>query len=370
MLNFLVIFGGRSYEHEISIITGLMCANVIDRRKFNVVPMYISANDEMYAPTTLEIAKYRDLKEIKFDRCALFGKNFCIIKGKKIKKLCEIDVALNCCHGGSGEGGLVSAMLEINGIPSCSPSTAPSAIGLDKNLSKSFARSFSIPVLPSMTVIAEAWKKRKSFALNVIKKKVGYPLIIKPARLGSSIGIKIVRNEDETERKIDEAFCLDDELLIEKYLEKKREFNVGAYKIDGKIYLSQCKEVGIENEFFSFKNKYEENGMQGAIYKEIESEISDKMKSYTKLLYKKLSLSGIIRVDYLCSEGNVYFNEINTVPGSLSYYLFCENMGEFSSLLTSLAENAIKEYKVKEIMMTGILNNYTLNACKTRSKVI
>ncbi len=363
-----VFFGGRSCENEISILTGVFVLNVLDKERFSVLPVYVHTDGGFYTSpqmTDLNFFKkrrYGEMQRIFFDggnAYALYAK-----KGK-VKRLAKVDVALNCCHGGLGEGGGVSALTAWNGIPLASPDLTSSGVFMDKGTTKLFMNALNIPTVDYLRVNERDYEKRGAFLLKSVAHRLGYPVVIKPAHLGSSIGISLAKDEEELKKGLQEAFALDDRVIVEKYLKSKEDVNCAAYAIDGEIFVSE-PEGAFGEGIYSFEEKYLRqscaqgtpfNAKEGGRYA-LKGDLREKIRAYTRTVYKRMNLQGVVRMDFLVSEGKAYLCEVNTVPGSLAYYLFCERVIDAKSFFTSLLEDAIKRGgEKKKIVTTGILQS-------------
>lgn len=364
-----VFFGGRSCENEISVLTGIFLLNVLDREKFSPIPIYIHTDGGMYtSPSMTELNAFKEKKLSKFEKIFFNEGSVYALNAKKgkIKKLAKIDVAINCCHGGLGEGGGVSALAEWNGIPLASPDLTSSGVFMDKGLTKLIARALNLPTLDYIRVNQADYEKRGAFLLKTVNSRLKYPVIVKPARLGSSIGISLAKNEEEVKDALSSAFALDDRVIIEKYLEKKKDVNCAAYSIDGRIIVSE-PELAFGEGIYSFEDKYvrrtSDHGApmtaKGGGRYALNGELREKIRSYTRSLYKRMGLQGAVRMDFLVSGGKAYLCEVNTVPGSLAYYLFCERITDARQFFTDLLEDAFKRGREskKELVTTGILNS-------------
>lgn len=377
-----VLFGGESCENEISVLTGVFVLKVLEGSAFEPIPVYIHIDGKMYTSSKMkDLSVFREKKfacfqRVFFDGDGLYALDF---KRRKIKKLWKIDVAINCCHGGLGEGGGVSAMMAWNAVPFASPDLTASAVFMDKSMSKVFLRGLGIPTLDHIRVNEKDYEKRGAFLLRNVENRLKYPVVIKPAHLGSSIGIAVARNESEARSAIEAAFALDDRLIIEKYLQDKRDVNCAAYSIGGEIFVSE-PETAFGDGIYSFEEKYIKRTSDGAVGKgggpyarsssrngekseneggryALSGELREKIRSFTKTVYKRMNLQGIVRMDFLASEGRAYLCEVNTVPGSLAYYLFCERILDARQFFSALLEDAIERSgkEKKKIVTTGIL---------------
>ena len=369
-----VFFGGRSCENEISVLTGMFVLNVLDREKYNPLPIYVHTDGKMYTSP-----KMTNVEVFKGKRCDRFRRIFIEegtvyelnVQKNKIKKLAKIDVAINCCHGGLGEGGGISTLCEWNKIPLASPDVTPSGVFMDKCMTKVVMRGLDIPTVDYVRVNEGDYQKRGTFLLKRIANRLKYPVVIKPAHLGSSIGISVAKNEEEAKRAISTAFQLDHRIVIEKYLQDKKDVNCAAYSLNGEIFVSE-PETAFGEGIYSFEEKYVKRTSDGVSRKgqnpsfdknergrvALNGDLREKIRAYTRTIYKRMNLQGVVRMDYLVSEGKAYLCEVNTVPGSLAYYLFCERLADARIFFGDLIEEALRVdgKKEKKILSTGILN--------------
>ena len=363
-----VFFGGKSCENEISVLTGVFVLNLLDREKYAPVPVYVHTDGGIYtSPKMTDLQVFREKKYQTFERVVFDGGCLYAINGgkKRIKRLCKVDVALNCCHGGLGEGGGVAALMEWNAIPFASPDLTASGVFMDKGMTKLAARALNIPVVDYIRVNEADYRRRGAFLLKSMESRLKYPVVVKPAHLGSSIGIAVAKNEQEAKEAIESAFMLDDRVIVEKFLTEKKDVNCAAYLYKGDICVSEPEEAfgaGV----YSFEEKYvkrQSDGAQGGKMGNgggrcaFNGDLREKIRAYTKTVYKRMNLTGVVRMDFLVSGGKAYLCEVNTVPGSLAYYLFCERISDARTFFSDLIEEAILRAQAgeKKILSTGIL---------------
>ncbi len=361
-----VLFGGKSCENEISVLTGIFVMNVLDREKYTVFPVYLHTDGEMYtSPKMTQLQVFKEKKFDGFQRVFFYhgGMYALNLQKKKIKRLAKIDVALNCCHGGLGEGGGVSAMAAWHSIPLASPDLTASGVFMDKSMTKTVMRALNIPTLDYVRVNERDYRRRGAFLLKNVGARLKYPVVIKPAHLGSSIGITLAANEEETKAALETAFALDDRAIIEKYLAGKRDVNCAAYALRGEIFVSEPEEA-FGDGIYSFEDKYIKRGndfLKGGSRRALSDELREKIRSYTKTVYKRMNLRGVVRMDFLVSGDKAYLCEVNTVPGSLAYYLFCERISDARTFFSELLEDAIESAEQnKKLLSTGILKEVRL----------
>lgn len=375
-----VFFGGKSAEREISVLTGVLALRLIDPAKYAAVPVYVHSDGGFYTSDEafyLETFKTRPFPLKKFRRCVFENDELLIFAPKKdrLLKREKIDVMLNCCHGGAGENGGVAALSELFSVPSASPSVAACSVCMDKEWTKLFLSAAGIPVLDYVVLTREEYVRRGALALKDVKKK-GFPLIVKPASSGSSIGIALIENEEGLKKATEEAFLYGDKILFEPYLENKTDINCAAYRRNGKICVSE-PEAAFGDGVYGFKEKYMkekprsdsgDTADKSAARTPLDEEEIGRIKAYTSAIYRRLETLGVIRVDFLKSGENLYVGEINAVPGSLAYYLFCERLIDGRRFLSDLLEEpfsgakrdvCIPETGVLESVATGGKRGFT-----------
>ncbi len=364
-----VFFGGKSCENEISVLTGVFVMNVLDREKYSPFPVYVHTDGGLYtSPKMTDLNTFREKKYAEFERIFFDGGTVYALndKRRRIKRLTRVDVILNCCHGGLGEGGGVSALAAWNEIPLASPDLTASGVFMDKSTTKVIMKALNIPTVDYVRVNEGDYAKRGAFLLRSVENRLKYPVVVKPAHLGSSIGISVAKDEEEIKIALAAAFTLDNRVIIEKYLPQKQDVNCAAYTLNGEIFISE-PEAAFGEGIYSFEDKYVRrsadhgtpmNAKGGGRYA-LTGELREKIRAYTRTVYKRMNLQGVVRMDFLVSEGKVYLCEVNTVPGSLAYYLFCERIMDARSFFSDLIEDALRRGKEekKQIVTTGILRS-------------
>ncbi len=363
-----VFFGGKSCENEISVLTGVFVCNVCNREKYTVYPVYIHTDGNFYThPNFFELETFKSLSLKKCKRVIMEGGALLEVraKGKKLKRIDSVDVVLCCLHGGWGESGGLAALAERNGVAYASPPLAASGMFMDKALTKIVAKGLNIPTVEYVSVQEKEYEARGAFVLKNIAAKLKYPVVIKPAKLGSSIGITLAKNEAEAKTGIETAFALDDKIVIERYLQDKADVNCAACRIKGEICVSPVEQAfgaGV----YSFDEKYmtrrQIEGIDSKLTQRQDSgnlptELQEKIRTYTKTLYRRMELTGAVRMDFLVSGGKAYLCEVNTVPGSLAYYLFCERVIDARNFVDDILEEALSAQRTaeKKLPTTGIL---------------
>jgi len=356
-----LIFGGRSLEHDVSVITAMQVLANVDSKKYEVEPVYMK-DGNFYVEGLDKVEKFVDFEEEKHKKVILLKGEFLLLKRGKLKKFFKPDVALIACHGGEGEDGTLQAMLSFNGIPYTSPDVLQSAVCMDKDFSKQVFENMCLNVLPFETVFKDEFEDDRQKSIFSIESFLSYPMIVKPARLGSSIGIGVAKDRGALEEKLCVAFKFDDKVVVETKLEDFKEVNCAAYFDGNVIRVSRTEQPFGAGDFLSFQDKYERSGKMSGLERVSPADIGSLnlvVQAMTERIYRDFNMNGIVRVDYLIDEkrGKVYINEINTVPGSLAFYLFDT---DFKTLLKEVIEASIKTHLKKPLptFKTEILSKF------------
>ena len=325
MQKVLLLCGGNSTEHKVSLISAKSILENIDQTKFDVSTGIIDFNNHWY--------EYNDNTDFIIEW-----------KGHNIRKINNIieylrsfDIVFPITHGINGEDGKLQGFLDLFNIRYVGCKTLSSAIGMDKDFSKIVFNYLGIPQVPFVTV------SNSKVKINDIVKKIGFPMIIKPANGGSSIGITKVNNIKELKKGIKQTFKYDKKIVVEKFI-KARELECAI--LDDKDYnISEVGEIKSANDFYDYNAKYENSGSYTIIPAKIDKKVSDKIKEYAKIAFDGLNACGLARIDFFYDEENkqIYINEINTLPGftSISMYpqLFIHEGISYSELITKLLNN-------------------------------
>lgn len=362
-----VIYGGETVEHEVSVISALQAMNNLNEDKYDIVPIYISKDRIWYTGHMLrDIEFYKEFEDEKkyATKVMLYkkGKTFLLQRTTGIfrKDITDLDVILPVVHGNNVEDGSLAGLLDSIGIPYVGSHVLGGALGQDKVVMKQVMESVNLPIVPYTWFYDSEYLDNKENILKEIK-KIGYPVIVKPATLGSSIGIEVAKNEKDIESKIEDAMEYDTKIVVEKVIENLTEVNasvLGNYEYQK---VSPLEEVMGEDEILSFADKYLGNakskgtaskGMASTsriVPARISEKLTKEIQDTAKQVFKALNLSGVCRVDFLIDnkENKFYVNEPNTCPGSLSFYLWKEAGMKYSELLDEMVSIAIKEYKHK-----------------------
>lgn len=359
-----VIFGGISSENEISVITGTMAVNVLEKGGDRAVPVYISQKGDTYSGEILkDINVFKDGSYSAARRAVLANGGVYLFNARgRLKDFVRVDAAVNCCHGGFGEGGGVCGMCAMAGIPLASAGIFESAAFIDKYYTKLVLKSLGVAVAP-YRYIREGEDVLGAEAL-------GYPMIIKPAKLGSSIGVERADGREQLERAARSAFCYDDAFIAERYFADRREINCAVMRREGRTAVSECEEVFTKGDILSYDDKYAGGGSR-KVPADLPENISRRIRAVCARVYNRLNMGGIVRFDFILSGDRIYLSEVNTVPGSLSYYLLSDGLKDFYPVLRAAVEQALVDWEKvqsKCVLSTGILKNMPSNACKRGTK--
>lgn len=368
MIKVGVIFGGDSVEHEVSIISALQAMENIDEEKYEVIPIYISKDRHFYTGIALkdmETFKYFDsmkkyVKEItmcrKGDEVVLQK-----VKGFFGRNVNTIDVAFPIVHGKGVEDGSLAGYLETLGLPVVGPSVLGASLGQDKVVLKEVLRANNINTPNYVWFYDYEYSMNKDEIIENIE-KLNYPVIVKPANLGSTIGIGVAHNKEELTKAIEEAIEYEKKIIVEQMIPNLQELNCavcGNYEYNETSFIAEMK---MKHELLTFEDKYlggsKGKGMKSKMPSsmstsefEIPAKISEKMtnKIYeiSKKVFRVLNLKGVCRIDYLVNKetNEIYVNEPNTIPGSLAFYLYKPKGKDYKTLTDELIKSAIKDYK-------------------------
>lgn len=351
--NLAVIFGGNCSEHDISIISALQAMQFVDKNYYNVIPIYIAKNGIWYVGKQLfDLQNFENINLKKLKKVSLVcGNNFLHKKTLfgYVKHL-KLDCALIVMHGMNGEDGKVMSIMELCNIPYTSTAPTESGVCLDKSIFKYCMKGLNINNVEGLTVIDADFKNNPSKVLNNIEKTLGFPLIVKPATQGSSIGITVCKTHEELEQGLILSFELCEKALIEKYLENITEVNVAIIKNNNELLVSELEQPIKSKNILSFENKYlNESNALDSVSRIIPANISENQKEticeMAKQIYSTLNLRGVVRFDFIISNDVIYINEVNTIPGSLAYYLFKPLNISYEKLLNILIKEAYVNYE-------------------------
>jgi D-alanine-D-alanine ligase len=329
-MNIAILFGGSSFEHEISIVSAITMKKVL--KKSTLTYIFVDSNREFYLIDTKTInsklfssGEYKKSKQLTLKKGGFFA------EGMFGSKAVDFDVALNLIHGRDGEDGKIASMMEFFGIPFISPRMEASALSYNKLYTKFLAESLGVK-----TVAYEYLSKNDEREITM-----DYPVIIKPVRLGSSIGVSIVKDASELDYALDVAFEFDTDVIVEPFIEGVKEYNqAGCYTKEWELSII---EEPHKEEFLDFEKKYMDFSRDSQVLAaNIDDALKVKIQESFKKIYESLFNGSIIRCDFFVVEGEVLLNEINPIPGSMANYLF----EDFEGMVVRLASNLPKEQAI------------------------
>ena len=392
-LNIAVFFGGESVEHEVSIISAHQAIEALDKNKYNVIPVYVSKERKLYVSDLLkDISNYKDLKHL-ISQCTQVSitseDNRVVIRPVKPslfgpKELGTIDVAIPVMHGTNGEDGTIQGFFEMLKVPYAGCDLYGAAIGQDKVLQKNVLNDNNLPITNWFWVYGSEMDTHQSEILDKVHRLI-YPVIIKPARTGSSVGISIAHNDEEYLACFDEARQYDEKIITEKVVKPMREINCSVVGDSYSCVASVLEEVSSvsQDELLSFSDKYlggsksaKSEGSKGmaSTARIVPAPLTDEqtrlIQQLAKETFRVLGTSGVCRIDFLMDADTkkVYVNEINTIPGSLAFYLWKAAGVSFSELMDKLVELALDRERRRSKMTfsyeTNILSNFSASSAK------
>ena len=389
-INVGVFFGGKSTEHEISCISANQVIHALNADKYEVVPIYISRENEFYTGEKLfDLANYASfLKDpsSQLEKVIIY-KDGNAVKVKPIKgvfkKETQIDVAFPVVHGTNVEDGSLAGFLQMLDLPYTSCDVLGGALGQDKAAMKDIFKAQGIPMVDHFVIYNHDFEENYDDYFDQAK-KIGFPLIAKPANLGSSIGIEVIRTQKEFREKISECLRYDFKVVVERMIKDLKEVNVSVIGNDETAKCSAIEEV--TNGFLDFDKKYQPNGgskgsksgaktpskgaskgMASTIRKvpaDLKKEQKEEIEKTALRAFRALNSFGCVRIDFMIDKETekVYCNEINTIPGSLAFYLWKENGISFDQECDELIQNALNRYARRARKTysfdTNILDNY------------
>ncbi len=389
-----MFFGGKSVEHEVSVISAAQAAAAMDSARYEVIPVYISKDNEMYTgPDMLIPGSYRDLPALlaRSRRVGLYregGKVFLRsypkgLFGKSFSY--ELDLAFPVVHGTNCEDGSIQGFLQLYDLPYVGSDVGASASGMDKWTAKCLMRAAGLPVLPGYCLTSGSYYSDPEGSVAAIEAFHAYPLVIKPVNLGSSVGVSAAHDRDELVEGIELAASFAERLLIEPMLSPMREINCAVLGDIDQTEASACEEPVSANEILSYRDKYQRSGggktgakilldnspgtgaasegaeayagagvkgMGGAMRilpAVLEKSMEDEIRQLARKAFTALNCAGVARVDFLIDteNGQIYVNELNTIPGSLSFYLWEAGGKSFGQLTDELVRLALKRHRAQ-----------------------
>ena len=373
-----VLFGGKSVEHEISVISALQAMENLDAEKYDIIPVYISKSGDMYTGDILrEAAAYKDLKSLckKSVRVTFVSDGgkvlLCRFPAKRFGSsvIAEIDVAFPIVHGTNVEDGALQGYLKTLGVPFVGCDVLSSAVGMDKYVMKAMLRDGGFPVLDCLRF--NKYRSRIDSCVSETEEKIGYPVIVKPVDLGSSVGITVAHDSESLKSALKTAFSYAENVLCERAITELREINCSVVGDSEKAEASECEEPFMHDEILSYEDKYmggskgaakgagaktsgagagakSASGGMASLARKVPADLDAKMRERIRKMacdaFVHLGCSGVSRIDFMIDKatGELYINEFNTIPGSLAFYLWQPVGVSYGELLDRLISLALK----------------------------
>lgn len=363
-----VIFGSRSCEREVSIISAVQLMQYADREKYDIIPVYIDEHGIWYTGEKLkDIHSFnpfnpdaKGIDKVYPDLASGSGALLKTSKGsgllarEKSEIVARIDAYIIVMHGMNGEDGTLQGLLELANIPYTSTGVTGSALGIDKIAMKLFFKGAGLPVLPGL------WYTRAEFARDAgkiaseVEKELGFPVFVKPANLGSSIGVSRADDREGLNDSLELAFEYDRRVLVEKGLDKPIELNCSVLGYDGDIKASPIEMPLNHDDFLDFRDKYLGGGgskgmasLSRVLPAPIEDELKEKIQELSLRIFRIMDCKGVVRIDYMFDRKSeeIYITEINTIPGSLAFYLWENDGMPYRELIDRMIECAFRAHE-------------------------
>lgn len=319
-----ILFGGASFEHEISIVSAITIKEKLS--SFNLTFIFCDSDHTFYLiePSKMKAITFSKGEHKKMPQLQLEKGGF--VQKSLFSKKIYPNTVLNLIHGADGEDGVIASLLDFYSVSYIGPRKEACVFSFDKEYTKYLCNAIGVK-----SVEYEILSKFEHKALTL-----NYPVIIKPARLGSSIGVSIVKNESELDYALDTAYEFDERVVVEPFLEGVKEYNLAGYKVGNEIKFSIVEEPHKE-EFLDFEKKYMDFSRSEQVLKaEISEELVAKLQTNFKRVYDCLFEGSLIRCDFFVYNDEVLLNEINPIPGSMANYLFADFKGAIEELSHSL----------------------------------
>lgn len=377
-----VFFGGKSVEHEVSVISGLQAYNAFDKDKYEPIAIYITKDNELYTGEAIsDIANYKNIPDLLKKSTRVF---FMCEQGKveliqyPEKKfgnsvVAQIDVAFPVVHGANVEDGCLQGFLRHYNIPFAGCDVMASAVTMDKYVMKTVLKDNDIPVLDCVTLNVREYQSDEAAALRKVEDRIVYPVIVKPVNLGSSVGIKVAKDQDQLREALEYAFTFGAKVLVERAITNLREINCAVLGDYEEAEASECEEPISSDEILSYEDKYvagSKGGSEGMrtarreLPANLTAERREEIRQLAVKTFQVLDCNGVSRIDFMIDKDldKVYVNEINPIPGSLAFYLW-EALGKpYAELLDDMVKLALKREREEKNMMTSFDSNILQSA--------
>ena len=390
-----VFFGGKSVEHEVSIITAIQAIENMDKDKYDIVPIYITKDNKMYCGDLIgNISNYKDIDNLLKNsiQIILAQKDNKVVLLRCDKKIYQndvydyIDIAFPIVHGTNVEDGTLQGFLKMFNLPYVGCDVISSSVGMDKYVCKCVLKDNDIPILECRCISAKDYNEDSDNTIKEIETKFSYPVIVKPINLGSSVGIKIAKNQEELKDAIENAFAYSRKVLVERAIKNLKEINcsvVGDYEF---AKASECEEPVKTDEILSYKDKYISGGKKTGAMKSmnasvlrlpanIDKNVKERIQELALKTFDVLGCSGVIRIDFMIDNdtNEIFVNEVNTIPGSLSFHLWKATDLNYTKLLDELIDLALKrnreEKNITYSFDSNILSGVSMKSLKGGTKL-
>lgn len=385
-----VFFGGKSVEHEVSVISGLQAYNSFNREKYEPIAIYITKENELYTGEAIaDIANYKNIPELLKKSTRVFfmyEQNKLQLIQYPVKKFgssvaAEIDVAFPVVHGANVEDGSLQGFLRHYNIPFVGCDVMASAVTMDKYVMKTVLKDNDIPVLDCVTLNVKEYQREEETAYARVEERIAYPVIIKPVNLGSSVGIKVAKDREGLREALEYAFTFGPKVLVERAIMNLREINCAVLGDYEQAQASECEEPISSDEILSYEDKYvagSKTGSEGmrTARRELPANLTPEKREEIRQMavktFQVLNCNGVSRIDFMIDKDTdqVYVNEINPIPGSLAFYLW-EALGKpYAELLDDMIKLALKREREEKSLMTSFDSNILQNANLSGAKGI
>ena len=397
-----VFFGGPSVEHEVSVITAMQAIQAMDPQRYEVIPVYTTKNGELYTGAHLaQLESYRNIPEaLKQAQKVVLqkeGKDVVLMLAKQKRFgssiVTALDVALPIYHGTGGEDGVMQAHFERLGLPYTGPDVTSSAIGMDKWASKAMFKLHGVPCVEGVKVTQSQYFTDPEAAAQTIEKAVGYPAIIKPYNLGSSVGIHKCRDRASLLEGLEDAFLYSQAVLAERAVQNLREINCAVLGDAEEARASVCEEPLNATDILTYADKYQSGGKSGktgaktggdskgmqslarVVPADLSPEMTEKVQQLAMDAFRAIGACGCSRIDFLLDNqtGELFANEINTIPGSLAFYLWEKSGLTFTQLMDEMIRLALKRQRQQSLLHrsfeTNLLQHAQIGGAKAGKKV-
>ena len=397
-----VFFGGPSVEHEVSVITAMQAIQAMDPQRYEVIPVYTTKSGELYTGAHLsQLESYRNIPEaLKQAQKVVLqkeGKDVVLMLAKQKRFgssiVAALDVALPIYHGTGGEDGVMQAHFERLGLPYTGPDVTSSAIGMDKWASKAMFKLHGVPCVEGVKVTQSQYFTDPEAAAQTIEKAVGYPAIIKPYNLGSSVGIHKCRDRASLLEGLEDAFLYSQAVLAERAVQNLREINCAVLGDAEEARASVCEEPLNATDILTYADKYQSGGKTGktgaksgggskgmqslarVVPADLSPEMTEKVQHLAIDAFRAIGACGCSRIDFLLDNqtGELFANEINTIPGSLAFYLWEKSGLTFTQLMDEMVRLALKRQRQQSLLHrsfeTNLLQHAQIGGAKNGNKV-